>query len=299
VRQWRKIVAGGLLLGVLGACSSGPDDGPAPTSATSAAPSAAAPTPSPTPTVDDRWCEEGEVDDELEVTFGEISAASDEWSAAMGRTWRHYIPVTLTNVSDKPCVFHVKLDAAMEGGSTGNEQFTVPLQPGQSYRAQAFDLEVFGEFAEDSESATPAAPITPSVFIALAEPWMAYYETVLEDARVEGEGAQTELVAEVTMVGRNARMPDRDLKPYQGDTDRLFLLGLNSAGDVIAKVEHEAIEPIPDGETQTFTAPLGGGSSADAENRNQNPVSVLGDVVSWEIGMLQPTVTEIAKDYSF
>ncbi len=299
MEHWRKIVAGGLLLGVLGACSSDPDDGPVATSTTSSVPSAAAPTPSATPTVDDRWCEEREVVDELEVTFGEISAASDEWSEAMGRTWRHYIPVTLTNVSDKPCVFHVKLDAAMEGGPTGNEQFTVPLQPGQSYHAQAFDLEVFGEFAEDAETATPAAPITPSVFIALAEPWLPYYETVLEEARVEGEGAQTELVTSISMVGRNARMPDRDIKAYQGDTDTLYVVGLNAEGDVVAKVEHVEFEPIPDGDTQTFTASLAGGSAVSAENRNQAPASVVSDVVTWEIGMLQPTLTEISKKYDF
>lgn len=90
-KQWRTVLAGTVLLASLGACS-GSADAPA-TSSGGAAPAPVAtatqaPEPATEPSVDDRWCAAGEVVDQLEVTFGEIGAASDEWSVAMGRTWR-------------------------------------------------------------------------------------------------------------------------------------------------------------------------------------------------------------------
>lgn len=289
LKHWHKALASGLLVSALVGCSGSSDPDPT-TSAPTAAPGTGTATPSETAPADNPWCEQGDVTDELEVTFGEMAAASDEWSEDIDRTWRHYFPVTIKNVSDKPCVFRVKLDAAVEGGSTGNEDLTIPLQPGQSYLAQAFDLEELAEFSGDTEDATPNVAITPSVYSLTRAPLLDYYETELEVEGVVGKGATAKLVADITMVGRNAQMPDR---VASADQDTLYLVGLDANGDIIAKGT-TTIDPIEDGATATVETYAGGGDSSMAV-RNQVPLSNFDDVVSWEVGMLQPIYTEIHK----
>ncbi|MBI9115939.1 hypothetical protein [Sanguibacter suaedae] len=287
MKNWHKALVCGLAASVLVGCSGGSDPKPA-AGAASATETATAAEGTEATEGDNPWCEQGDVTDELEVTFGEMAAASDEWAEDLDREWRHYFPVTITNVSDKPCVFIVKLDAAVEGGDTGNEDLTIPLDPGQSYHAQAFDLEVLTEFSGDSEDATPTSDITPSVYSLSRAPLLDYYETELDVEGVVGTGATAKLVSHITMIGRNAQMPDRIAS---ADDDTVTIVGLDAEGDVIAKGT-TVIEPVEDGETATVETLAGGGDSS-MNVRNQVPLSNYDDVVTWEIAMLQPVYTEI------
>ena len=45
-------------------------------------------------------CSVREAGNDIEVSYGEMSAASDEWAADLGLQWRHYYPMTITNVSE-------------------------------------------------------------------------------------------------------------------------------------------------------------------------------------------------------
>ncbi|MGO1318571.1 MAG: hypothetical protein ACTMIR_16300 [Cellulomonadaceae bacterium] len=238
------------------------------------------------------WCQGLSANEgtELETTFGEMGAASDEWSAAQGRQWRHFFPATVRNVSDAPCLFQVMLVADMEGGEYMYEQVNMALKPGQAYHFQAFDLDEVVEFTADAPDAQPAVALSPRFDLALQRPLVPVYEADLDVEGVQGEGADAVLVADITVTSESWQW---EARPLSAPQDKLYLNGLDADGDVIARA-YAVIDPPKVGETTRVEIPVAGGSSSGAESgdgdsvRNQVPVSTYADVVSWEIGALQP-----------
>lgn len=289
MKHWQTSLASVALVVALSGCSGTETETPTTTSTGGASPSGVASTPVE-PEAGTSWCEDGQVTDEVDVTFGEMAAASDEWSEAMERQWRHYFPVTITNVSDTPCFFTVKLEAAVEGGTPATETISVPLQAGQSYRAQAFDLEGAVEFSADAQDATPSAAVTPSYTSAIRSPLLDYYTTELTVDGITGEGGDAKLSSTITMVEQKEGVPERLASAQQ---DSLVIVGLDDAGDVIA-LGSDAIDPIDPGESLTIETLAGGGDSSRGL-RQHVPLSNIDKVATWEIGMLQPMYTEITK----
>lgn len=307
VTKLRTVLAVGAGAAMLAACSGGGDPGPtiappttmpptsvvAPTIAPPTSPgdggSGAAPTTN-APEIDtSRWCAPGDADEgDLEVRFGKVSAASDEWAASIDRTWRHYIPVTMTNRMDVPCVFGVWLDGAVDGGPTANEDLTVPLLPGESYTFQAFDLEEMVDFSGDSKDAKPAAEITPSVNLVTREPYLDYYDLSTEVGELTGKGANAVLPVTLTLNGLKPGMPERTGLAQ----DELHVLGLDADGTIVTKAS-TSIDVLSLREERTVELPVGGGSSS-GDVRNQVPVAAYEDVVSWSVA-LQPTRTALQE----
>lgn len=279
----RKILAAALALTVLTGCSpSEPAPGAPPASS---APAAEEVGPGGS-------CVDGyATSDDLSVTFGEISAASDEWSESLDRTWRHYYPVTITNTSSAPCSFDIELAADVAGGETLREDIYVALEPGQTYRAQAFDLESGVDFTADAADATPAAAITPSVGEIRQRRFMVdYYDAEVTVGETIGKGADAKLPAEITVNGRTPGLPDR---VSSAKDDAVQLNGLDAEGMIIV-IGVDAIEPIAEGETASVEFLVAGGDASRGLRRH-TPLSVLDDVVSWEIGKFQPFFTDGEK----
>lgn len=302
VKNLRPVLVAGVCALALTGCTGSNDPGPtiappttvpAPTIPAPTTPGDESTTPDAAPTTNapevdaSRWCAYGDADEgDVEVTFGKISAASDEWASSIDRTWRHYIPVTVTNRMEVPCIFDMWLDGAVEGGSTANEDLTVPLLPGESYSFQAFDLEEMVEFTADSKEAKPAAQVKPSVNLVTREPYLDYYDLTTEVGKVEGKGGDATLPVTLTLNGLKPGMPQRTGL----SKDDLFVLGLDADGTVVTKAS-ATIDPFTLGETRTIDLQVGGGSSS-GDVRNQMPVATYDDVVTWHVA-LQPSSTEL------
>lgn len=302
VKNLRPVLVAGVCALALTGCTGSNDPGPTIAPPTTVpAPTIPAPTtPGDEPTTPDaapttnapevdasRWCAYGDADEgDVEVTFGKISAASDEWASSIDRTWRHYVPVTVTNRMEVPCIFDMWLDGAVEGGRTANEDLTVPLLPGESYSFQAFDLEEMVEFTADSKEAKPAAQVTPSVNLVTRDPYLDYYDLTTEVGKVEGKGGDATLPVTLTLNGLKPGMPERTGL----SKDDLFVLGLDADGTVVTKAS-ATIDPFTLGETRTIDLQVGGGSSS-GDVRNQMPVATYDDVVTWHVA-LQPSSTKL------
>lgn len=301
----RTVLAAGTGVAMLAACGGGADPGPTiapPTTVPST--SVGAPTIAPPTTPGDgptsstaaatdvpvdvsRWCATGDAEQgDLEVTFGEIAAASDEWAASIDRTWRHYVPVTMTNRMDVPCVFGVWLDGAVAGGATANEDLTVPLLPGESYTFQAFDLEEMVDFSGDAKDAKPAATVTPSVNLVTREPYLDYYDLETKVGGVTGSGADAVLQVTLTLKGVKPGVPRRTGLAK----DDLHVLGLDAEGTIITKASTR-IDALALEEERTVELRVGGGSSSDGV-RNQVPVATYEDVVSWTVALAPVRIQE-------
>lgn len=302
MKSLRSLLVAGTCAVVLAGCTTGADPGPtiappttvpAPTIAAPTTPGDASMTPDAAPTTNapevdaSRWCARGDADEgDVEVTFGKISASSDEWASSIDRTWRHFIPVTVTNRMDVPCTFGVWLDGAVDGGATGNEDLTVPLLPGESYSFQAFDLEEMVEFSADSKDAKPSAKVTPSVNLVTRTPYLDYYDLTTEVGKVEGKGADATLPVTVTLNGPRPGMPERTGLSQ----DELHVLGLDADGTVVTKAS-TTVDTFTLGETRTIELKVGGGSSS-GDVRNQVAVATYADVVTWHVA-LQPKRTKL------
>lgn len=275
---------------VLSACSGGGAQPtiPATTTAPPASPSSPSATPSPERTIDaSRWCAAGTVKDgDLTLDFGKpTTATGDEWAESLGRTWRAYVPVTVTNELDVPCMFDLNLDVAIDGVS-GREDVRVPLQPGQSYRFQAFDLTELVELA-DAKDGVAGHEVTTGQTGSQRNPLIDdYYELEAEVGEIEGEGKDAVLPVSVELGAVRAGMPR-----HTGSVEYLTVVGLDAQGDVVTKAFHETEGKAEFGGRIDVRIPISGGDSSGT-TRNQVPLSAYDDVVEYKV-YLQPNQTEI------
>ena len=289
---------------VLSGCS-GEDPAPtppptaAPTSGADPAPTAsggpeASPTPSPERTIDtSRWCEAGTLKDgDVTIDFGTPTAATgDEWTAKLGRTWRPYVPVTVTNELDVPCSFELNLRVSVDG-APAREDLRVPLEPGQSYRFQAFDLSEVVDIA-DTETAVADHEVKGSEKNSQRRPLIEdYYEMEATVGDIEGEGADAVLPVTVEVGDVRPGMPK-----HTGWSDYLMVVGLDETGDIVAKAFYETPAKVGFGERIDVKIPVAGGY-ASGDVRTQTPVSAYDDVVEYKV-YLQPNQTEIDDLDSF
>ncbi|PFG36390.1 hypothetical protein ATL41_1109 [Flavimobilis soli] len=281
---------------LLGACSGGGSSTPSATSTgegdATAAPSSVEATAAPSNDGEaGGWCAPGaRAEGDYTLTFGEMGAATDEWSQHMGRTWRHYLPFTFTNTMDVRCVFGLTVDLAVDGESgRATDGFSVPLLPGQSFSGQMFDLDgVLG--LPDAEVVNTSAVLAPSVTKATSGRYFGdYYDLTFEVGERDGVGSETVVPVVVTTTGVGAGMPDR---LFSARDDRFALLGLDAQGNVIT-VAHNLQEALPvPGESTIWFALAGGGASG--YERELMPMSTYDSVVSWTF-VAYPYFTDLDK----
>ncbi len=276
------VAAVGLLLAVLAGCSGG--------SEAETGSGGAGSTTSPSANADPQACGYGEANDaDAEVTLGEISAASDEWSEYLGQEWRHYLPVAVTNETDAPCLFSVNVRAEVNGEDRGYDEMWIPLLPGQTYHGQLFDMEKVVDFSADAEDATPAAEVQTTVNTRKRPLLVDYYDMDSDVRGVSGEGADATLRLDVTVNGTVEDMPGRT---GTATKDNLYVVGLNASGEPIT-IAFQKTDPIPDGETKTFEIPVGGGYSG-GDMRTSVPAATYDEVASWEV-YLEPELNQDSK----
>ena len=258
------------------------------TGARPSSPATTGATPTPERTIDtSRWCTAGTVEEgDLTLEFGAPAVATgDEWTESLGRTWRPYVPVTVTNELDVPCMFDLNLDVAIDG-VTGREDVRVPLQPGQSYRFQAFDLSELVEIA-DTKDAVADLKVTTGQTGSQRNPLIDdYYELEAEVGEIEGAGKDAVLPVSVGLGAVRAGMPR-----HTGSVEYLTVVGLDAQGTVVTKAFHETEGKAQFGGRIDVLIPVAGGDSSGV-TRNQVPLSAYDDVVEYKV-YLQPNQTEI------
>lgn len=87
------------------------------------------PSTSPSPTQVKSGCEAAA--ETLDVEYGDPEAHSDIVAEGFDRTWRHGLPVTITNVSDQTCMFLVRGQLLVEGERAGLVMRQIALRPQQ------------------------------------------------------------------------------------------------------------------------------------------------------------------------
>ena len=287
VNRWKTAAAVVAVAALLGACS---DKGEAtPTAASTGAGTST--TAAPTGGESVEWCEPGPREEsDYTLTFGEMGAATDEWSSYLDRTWRHYLPFTFTNTMEVRCVFAMTLDLAVDGASgKATDGFSVPLLPGQSFSGQMFDLDgVLG--LPDAEVVDNTAALTPSVTKASSGRYFGdYYDLTFEVGERDGVGSAAVIPVVVTTKGVSAGMPERLITASE---DNYWLLGLDAQGNVItvARNTQDALK-VP-GETTIWFALAGGGASGYA--RELMPMSTYDSVATWKL-VAHPVFTDLDK----
>src|SRR5699024_5557693 len=89
------------------------------------------------------------------ASFGDIVGFDDEVAERVGTTWRHSIPVTLTNPISAQCMIQVGITVTGSGGSYMEDSVVAVLDAGASVNIQAFALEREFEFESDTKDASP------------------------------------------------------------------------------------------------------------------------------------------------
>lgn len=236
------------------------------------------------PESDSPWCVPGDVTDELEITYGDVQSASDEWSEDMGVEWRQYVPVTIKNVSDKACGFGLQFQAhpGDDAGAAAKHEIYTALKPGQSQHAQLFSLE--GE--TDTQNAALAVEVDPVLIKGRTDWVLDYYDAELD---VKGLGAdkygEQAMLADITVSKRNPGLPD----PATNE-EYTLLAGLDANGDIIT-LNRKDFWLFPRGEEPDgATYPVG--FTAVAGINLPFPLSTYDDVVSWELATFQPRFLE-------
>lgn len=290
MKPWKLAVAAVSIAGLLAACSGG-EETPAPTTGPGASASSPGKGTSAPSGGDAAWCVGGDADaSEVEVTFGEPGAAKDEWAADLGLTWRHYIPVTLTNKTDKACRYTVDVALAVDGAAaTATEVVSAQLDPGQTFVAQAFDLDTVVKFSADAQDATTSSTVEPSIASVKRAPVLDYYDVSVAVGDRSGSGASTLISADLDFKAVRDGVPDR---LPSAKIDYVYLQGLDADGKIVAITGNSIDEPTVPGK-QTVQFAIGGGDS-NGYNRNLMPLSVYDSVVDWQI-RVQPAYTDLDR----
>ncbi|MGP7959730.1 hypothetical protein ACTVCO_02830 [Sanguibacter sp. A247] len=240
---------------------------------------------------DAAWCVGGDADaSEVEVTFGAPAAAKDEWASDLGLTWRHYIPVTLTNKTEKPCRYTVDVTLAVDGtAGAATEVVSAQLDAGQTFVAQAFDLDKVVKFSADAQDATTTSTVEPSVASVERAPVIDYYDVSVAVGDRSGSGASTLISADLDFKAVRDGVPER---LPSAKIDYVYLQGLDADGKIVTITGNSIDEPKVPG-TQTVQFAIGGGDS-NGYNRNLMPLSAYDSVVDWQI-RVQPAYTDLDR----
>ena len=284
VKRFGSVVVAGAVMVALAGCSGGETNAAETPPQTS---SSASTDVTPVEATGDE-CSVKDADNDVEVSFGEMAAASDEWSAEMGRQWRHYYPLTVTNISAETCMFTVGVVAHFDFNPSQYEDVFVALKPGQSYTAQAFNLEEGIDFTADAESATPTKPVEIKFNGASKRlPSPDYYDADITFGAIQGSGAETVLPVTITVNGVAEGQPERASSSKE---DALMVNALDAQGNVVASTSIDVGPVIEAGETRVVNLPLGGGNSS-GERRILHPASEFIAASSFEVVEFMPTAT--------
>ena len=286
VKRFGSVAVAGVVLVAMAGCSGSEAKVEDPTKSASPQSSTSAPTDGESVAAGGDQCAEKKADDDVEVSFGEMAAASDEWAAEMGRQWRHYYPLTVTNVSDETCLFIVSVAAHFDKRPSQYEDVSISLEPGQTYTAQVFELEGSVDFTDDSEAATPTKPVEIEYNGSTKRlPLPDYYDADITFGEIEGSGGETVLPVTITINGVADGQPER---AASSPDDILFVNGLDAQGNVVAATSIKIEPVIESGETRVINMPLGGGTSSGTR-MVLNPVSDFLKAVSFEVVEFKPT----------
>ena len=283
-------VAGVVLMALVGCSGSDATEVDPPTAGSS--PSASSAPADDKPVAAGGDCSVREADDDVEVSYGEMSAASDEWSADLGHQWRHYYPMTIKNVSDNTCLFTVATDVFVDGDSKQQASVNITLKPGQTYSLQLFELESVVDFTADAEGATPVKPTEIKYTMATKRISLPdYYDADIDFGEVTGSGAEKVLPMTITINGVSEGEPKR---ASTSKDDYLIVNALDGKGDVVGSVWLTIDPAIAEGETRAIELPLGGGSSSGV-SYVKHPTSDFDKAVSFEVAELTPSAMHRRK----
>ena len=101
MKQFGSVAVAGVVLVALVGCSGSSATEVEPKKTDSSASSSEAPAGNEPVEASGDDCAEKKADDDVEVSFGEMEAVSDEWATDLGMQWRHYYPTTITNVTTR------------------------------------------------------------------------------------------------------------------------------------------------------------------------------------------------------
>lgn len=281
-------MVGVVMLGLAGCSGSGSTD-PSEVSPTSSSVKPTLPTTGETAAEGKKECDKDTAPDRLEISYGDLTAASDEWSAELGLTWRHYYPLTIKNIGDETCVFGVGTTAVFDKHPAQFYDLYVPLKPGQSYTAQMFELERGIEFTTDSESATPTVPVELNHSDGnsrRADP--NYYDHEITFGEIQGSGADAILPMTIKIIGVAEGEPKR---ASSSNEDFITILGLDAKGDAVAAMFYKIDPVIEAGETRQIDLPVAGGGSSPGDKYNFNSLSDYKKAVSFEVVDYAPSAT--------
>jgi hypothetical protein len=279
----RGIVAATTLALLLGACSDSETPAPA---GSSSAPSESA---SAAEGVGTDVCpDQNSITDAAEMetfaTVGEVTAAQDEGAAVHGLTWRHYLPLTVTNPLDAACRINVVVsvtgsdDGYMDGGGT------VVLEPGQTAELQIFDLDSEFAFDGDSEAAAPTETLAATVHQVSTAPVTHHYDADVEFGEITGEGAAAVLPVTVT---KNGVLDDA---PEGAGDDILFIEGLDASGSVVGRFVATPDGSLEVGGTATYDVPATLAGNGDGNGFAYQPLSATEDIVEYRVVLYRPSL---------
>lgn len=223
------------------------------------------------------------------ASFGDIVGFDDEVAERVGTTWRHSIPVTLTNPISAQCMIQVGITVTGSGGSYMEDSVVAVLDAGASVNIQAFALEREFEFESDTKDASPTEDLDIKVSWVQTSPVYDYYDADLKVEPLTGEGGDTLLPVSVVKRGTNDGMP----KAFGiMSTDFLYVVGLDASGTVVASFYTSQAEFINSGETGTINLPATYAGAWNGGGKAFQGLAALEDVAEYKVVAYQPNAMQ-------
>lgn len=218
-----------------------------------------------------------------------IAAAQDEAAEAIGKTWRHYVPVTLTNSLDTTCMVKAFVTIEGSGGAYQSQAGLVVLEPGATAEIQLFDVEAVVDFDSDAQEAKPVEELTVTVQRAATWPVYDYYDADFEFGEISGEGAAAVLPVTVTKKGIREGVPEA---AGLSRKDGFYVEGVDASGAVVARFEMTAAEALEVGASETYEIPATIAGSYDTAARAYQALDATATVAEYRVVLYQPEVLD-------
>lgn len=283
-------MTGTALVVLLGACSDESDPAP---SGSASAPSASGSATGEAPAADlcpsEAYTEAADVARFAEA--GPVAGAQDEGAAVHGTTWRHYVPLTVTNPLDVTCAIKVLVGTEGSGGAYFSGGGAAVLQPGETAELQLFDLESGVTFDGDAQDAAPSETLTSAAGrVTLRPVYEDYYDADITFGEITGEGADAVLPVTVTKNGVRDGVP---AATGANRMDEFYFEGLDGSGAVVARFEIPAVAALDVGQTATYEVPATIAGSFENENgRAYQALDATEGITEYRVVMYQPEVLE-------